>query len=274
MKRKDTIPLLFDRLVRLSNRLAGPQGCPWDKAQTHKSLRNDLIEEAYEVVEAIDEKDSQKLKDELGDILYQVIFHSDIARKRKTFTLEDVLANTYEKMVRRHPHVFKKEKKVNTEEVLTRWQEMKKAEKKEKTHAAIMANLPKSLPALLRARAVQERARRVGFEWTTPDGCFEKLLEEVKELKKAYKKGHLRSISEEIGDTLFTLVNLSRYLNLNPEEVLQEAIDKFISRFKMMEKKIKKEGKDLTRLSLNEMDQFWNKTKRKRKSPYSYDDTF
>lgn len=266
MKRKDNVPFLFDRLVRLSNRLRGPKGCPWDRAQTHKSLKNDLIEEAYEVVEAIDGKDSQKLKEELGDLLYQVIFHSDIARKRKAFTLEDVLAATYAKMVRRHPHVFGGKKKVNTEEVLTRWQEIKRDEKKDKTHAAIMAGLPKSLPALLRSRAVQERARRVGFEWTTPDGCFEKLLEEVKELKKAYKKGHLRSISEEIGDTLFTLVNLSRYLNLNPEEVLQEATDKFISRFRIMEEKIKKEGKNLTRLSLNEMDQFWDKVKRNRKA--------
>ena len=269
MKKKNTIPALFDRLVRLSSRLRGPRGCPWDRVQTHKSLRNDLIEEAYEVIEAIDEKDNRKLQDELGDILYQVIFHSDIARKRKAFDLEDVLAAIYEKMVRRHPHVFGRGKKKNTEEVLTSWQEIKLKEKKEKTHAAVMAALPKSLPALLRARAVQERARRVGFEWPTPDGCFEKLLEEVKELKKAYKKGRLRSISEEIGDTLFTLVNLSRYLNLNPEEILQEATDKFISRFRRMEEKIKKEGKDLSRLNLDEMDQLWDHAKRKRKSPRS-----
>lgn len=242
MQKKNTIQALFTRLVKLSNRLRGPKGCPWDKAQTHKSLRNDLIEEVYEVVEAIDEKDSQKLREELGDLLYQIIFHCQLAKEKKTFGLAEVLETTYAKMVRRHPHVFGAEKGRNEKEVLTRWQEIKLAEKKEKTHAAVMAALPKSLPSLLRARAVQERAKRIGFEWSKPDDCFKKLLEEIKELKKAYKKGQLHSISEEIGDTLFTIVNLSRYLNLNAEELLQEAIDKFIHRFELMEKFIPPAG--------------------------------
>jgi tetrapyrrole methylase family protein/MazG family protein len=262
MNEKENISHLFDRLVGLSARLRGPKGCPWDKAQTHKSLKADLIEEAYEVAEAIDEKDNCKLIEELGDLLYQVIFHARIAEEKDAFTLHDVLAVVYEKMLRRHPHVFETKKTKSQKELLRHWQEIKLSERKRKNHSGLMKDFSRSLPALLRARAVQERAKRVGFDWPDKNACFKKLTEEMKECKTVFRNKRKNAIKDETGDILFTLVNLSRFLDLNPEEILHHATDKFIKRFEAMEKEIKKKGKNLSGLTLEEMDCIWEKIKK------------
>ncbi len=254
---------LFSRLVGIVDRLRGPNGCPWDRKQTPETLKKYLLEEAYEVIEAIDSQDVQEICEEIGDLLFLLIFLAHIYEEKGAFSIKDMLRLCAEKMIRRHPHVFGQAAVACAEEVIAQWQKIKEEESrsKEKKRSAVLGNLPRALPALQRAYRVGERASRVGFDWSSAIDIFPKLEEEILELKEAlYSKDETR-IKEEIGDLLFTVANISRKLNVNPEESLRQAVDKFVSRFIRMEEHFKAQGKDLREVSLEEMDQVWEKIK-------------
>lgn len=236
----------FLKLIKLMETLRKKNGgCPWDLKQTHISLKPSLIEETYEVIEAIDDNDADKLKEELGDLLFQVIFHCQIAKDNKAFTIEDVLQTVCEKMVRRHPHVFEGKKVNGVQDVLNNWEKIKSGEKP-KTKKSILDGIPKSMPAMMRAQRIQDRASRVGFDWNHVEDIFSKLDEEFDEFKKAYKKKDSKGMEEELGDLFFVLVNIARFLEKDPETVLSKTIGKFISRFTYIEEKISREGKDFS----------------------------
>lgn len=250
----------FADLVRLMARLRGPKGCPWDKEQTHETLKPYLIEEAYEVLEALDKSDDQEFQEELGDLLFQILFHAQIAREQKRFSIEDVLSGSLKKMRGRHPHVFGTTKLSGTAQVLRNWEKIKRLEGK--SASSLLDGVPRQLPALLRAHRVQDKASRVGFDWDSVDKVFGKLDEELAEFRAAYRQGDSRKIEEELGDILFSLVNVARFLETNPEEALKKTINKFITRFKYIEQEIGKKGGDLHRASLEEMDRLWDEAKK------------
>ncbi len=245
----------FADLVQIMRELRGENGCPWDKEQTHESLRKYLIEEAYEVIEAIDRKDEEALKEELGDVLLQVIFHAQIAEERGSFDIADVLKSLASKLRSRHPHVFGNEDFETPEEVLRNWEKLKTREKKK----GLLEGVSPTLPALIYSYQLQERAARVGFDWKKAQDVWEKVEEEISELKEAVDRG--RGVEHELGDLLFSLVNLSRHLGEDPELALKKACERFLSRFSYMEKEAEKEGKHLSELSLEEMDKLWEKSK-------------
>ena len=238
----------FERLVEVMRTLRAPGGCDWDRAQTHESLKPYLIEEAYELLDAIDKKDDEEMKEELGDVLLQVVFHSQIAAERGAFDIKDVVENLTEKLIRRHPHVFKEKGKYSYE----RWEEIKAKEKKEKKSA--IGKINPALPALSLARRIQENASAVGFDWERIEGVKEKVLEEIKEFLE-------NPSEEEFGDILFSLVNLSRFMGIDPERALRKSVEKFVRRFRRMEELIEKDGKKLSDLSIEEMDRYWEKAK-------------
>ncbi|NPA32974.1 MAG: nucleoside triphosphate pyrophosphohydrolase [Aquificae bacterium] len=242
----------FDELVRVMERLR--RECPWDREQTHESLKKYLIEEAYEVLDAIDEKDDEKLREELGDLLLQVVFHSQIAKERNAFRIEDVIDGLVKKLIERHPHVFGNEKPEN---VLKNW-EKKKMEKRE----SIFEGIPKHLPALMRSQKLQDRASQVGFDFRSVDEVFGKIEEELGELKQAMRSGNKEELKHEIGDILTAVVELARFLGVDAEEALQEANERFIRRFSYVEKRAKEEGRKLEEMSLEEMDRLWEEAKR------------
>lgn len=243
----------FEKLVEIMATLRGENGCDWDKAQTHESLKPYLIEEAYEVLNAIDLKDDEELKEELGDVLLQVIFHAQIAMERNAFTILDVIKTLSDKLVRRHPHVFGNAEGYS----YSRWEEIKAKEKGEKKRTSI-GDVNHALPGLSLARRVQENAAGVGFDWVKIEDVWDKVHEEINELKntKTYEE-----TEEEIGDLLFAIVNLSRFLNVDPERAIRKATEKFIDRFEKMEKMIESEGKKVEELNLEELDGYWNKVK-------------
>ncbi|PNR96639.1 nucleoside triphosphate pyrophosphohydrolase [Petrotoga sp. 9PWA.NaAc.5.4] len=247
----------FEELLNVMRTLRGENGCDWDKAQTHESLKPYVIEEAYELVEAIDEKDNIKIKEELGDILLQVIFHTIIAEENKEFTTEEVIDYLIKKLIRRHPHVFGNSEGYS----YAQWEKIKAEEKGEETYSRI-GKLNKALPALSLARRVQENAAAVGFDWVEIIDVIDKVREEIGELKEAKNQSE---VEEEFGDLLFALVNLGRFLNIDPEVSLRKATEKFIRRFNQMEKKIKKEGKEFERMDLKELDTYWNIVKKEEK---------
>lgn len=251
---------MFTKLVGIMEKLRSENGCPWDLKQTHFSLKPSLIEETYEVLEAIDENNADKLKEELGDLLFQVIFHCQIAKDNKTFTIEDVLRTVYEKMVRRHPHVFEGKKVRGIKDVLKNWERIK-GEEKPNAKKSILDGIPKSMPAMMRAQRIQDRASRVGFDWKHVEDIFLKVDEEFKEFKKAYKKRDQSGMEEELGDLFFVLVNIARFLEKDPEAVLSKTIGKFISRFTYIEEKIAQEGKDFSHYTLEELDKIWEEAK-------------
>ena len=250
----------FDRLVEIMERLRGEQGCPWDKKQTRESLKPYLIEEAYEVLEAIEEKDAGKLKEELGDLLYQILFHSQISKEEGEFNIEDVLTTNSEKMVRRHPHVFGDVKAENAEEVLRQWEAIKK-EEKGGDRKSILEGVPPYLPALLRAHQLQARAARVGFDWEHVDHVFAKVKEEMDEFEEAFKAKSREEMENELGDLLFALVNIGRFIEVNPEDALRKSISKFISRFRHIEEEIDRQGREWGNVSLEEMEMLWQEAK-------------
>lgn len=253
---------LFQRLVGIMARLRGPGGCPWDREQTRESLRPFLLEEAYEVLEAIDEADVERLKEELGDLLLQVVFHAEVAAEQGEFRIEDVLEVIAEKLVRRHPHVFGTATASTAREVLHNWELQKRDERREKdAKASALDGVPKELPALLRAHRLQDKASRVGFDWREAGEVFEKVGEELSELKAAAQEGRQEQVEAELGDLLFALVNLSRFLQVNPEDALRKAIARFIHRFRYIEEEMAKRGKDLSGASLEEMDALWKEAK-------------
>lgn len=246
----------FERLVEIMATLRGENGCDWDKAQTHESLKPYLIEEAYEVLNAIDLKDDEELKEELGDVLLQVVFHSQIAKERGAFSIYDVIDTLNDKLIRRHPHVFGDAQGYS----YARWEEIKAKEKGEKKRTSI-GDVNHALPGLSLARRVQENAAGVGFDWTKIEDVWNKVHEEIDELKNAKSQ---EEVEEEVGDLLFAIVNLSRFLNVDPETAVRKATEKFISRFEKMEKLIETDNKKVEELNLEELDEYWNKVKENR----------
>lgn len=222
----------FERLVRLMARLRSKGGCPWDRQQTHSSIKKHLIEEAYEVCDAIDSKNPDRFKDELGDLLFQVIFHAQIAKERDAFDIDDVIRQSYYKMLRRHPHVFGKDKAKSPEEAYRRWQEKKDEENNYGGERSLLKGIPKTLPALLKAQKVSKRAAWAGFDWPDIKGVVGKIDEEFEEVKEALKGENKRHLSEEIGDLLFVIAILARHKGIDAEEALHRAAKKFVKRFK------------------------------------------
>lgn len=253
---------LFEEIVEVMYKLRSDKGCPWDKEQNHESMKSYIIEEAYEVLESIEEKSYEDLKYELGDLLFQIIFHAHLAKEAKLFDINDVLSGIISKMKERHPHVFGNVKIDNSKEVLVNWDKIKRTKKKDKS---ILEGIPSSLPALVWAKRVQERAAHIGFDWDNIKDVIEKIEEEINELKYEYKnqKFDKDKIEEEFGDLLFSLVNISRFLKIDPELSLRKTVHKFIQRFTNMEEAIKNIGKKPEELSLKELDELWEKAKLK-----------
>ena len=252
----------FRKLIEIVDTLMGENGCPWDNVQTRESLKPYLVEETYEVLEALDTNDPDQIKDELGDLLYQILFHSKISSKNNEFDIKDVLDNLKEKMVRRHPHVFK-EGQVNTpDQVIERWEEIKKEEKTHSNHPSILDSVPKQLPSLLRAQKLQKKAAKEGFDWDEISDVFDKLDEEISEFKSAVLEGKGTDIQSELGDILFVLVNIAKFKKIDAEEALRSTNNKFIKRFQYIEKEVAKQGKTLKETSLEDMERHWQNAKK------------
>ncbi|MBI3592579.1 MAG: nucleoside triphosphate pyrophosphohydrolase [Nitrospirae bacterium] len=249
----------FQKLLDIMSALRSENGCPWDKEQTRESLKPFLVEETYEVLEALDEGETKKIKEELGDLLFQIVFHCRMAKERGEFDMDDVIKNISDKMTARHPHVFGKEKFETSEEVLKQWDERKKEEGKIKE--SILEGIPKELPSLLRAHKLQARAAKVGFDWQRVEDVMEKLEEELHEFRNALKSKDQKEIEDELGDMFFVLVNIARFVGVNPEDALRKTISKFISRFRYIEMKAADSGKSLSDMTLEEMDALWDEAK-------------
>lgn len=246
-------------LRRLVAVLRHPGGCPWDGEQTHESIRRNFIEEAYEVAEAIDEKNPDHLKEELGDVLLQVLFHASIEEDAGRFDLDDVADGICKKLIFRHPHVFGEVSVSGTGEVLSNWEELKRKEKGQATNTDALEAVARSLPALWRAEKVQKKAKKAGFDWPDVSGALDKLSEELEELKIAVAEG--TNVEEELGDLLFSAVNVSRFVKVDTEEALNGATDKFIGRFRKVEEEAARQGRALEGMSLAELDKLWEHAK-------------
>jgi len=249
----------FRKLVEIMGTLRGENGCPWDREQTRESLKPFLIEETYEVIEAIDEGAPEKIREELGDLLFQILFHAQIGKERGEFDIDGVIEGITNKMLSRHPHVFGDERHKTSEEVLKRWQEIKKSEGKQED--SLLEGVPKSMPSLLRAHKLQDRAARVGFDWEKVDDVTNKLDEEIEEFKEALRKDSVPDMEEELGDVFFMLVNISRFVGVNPEDALRKTISKFIKRFRHIEITAAERGMSLGDMTLEEMDTLWDEAK-------------
>jgi tetrapyrrole methylase family protein / MazG family protein len=272
-KRKSSPPKqtgkLFEDLVAVQARLRAPGGCPWDREQTHATLRTYLIEEAYEVLDAIEKANSDDLAEELGDLLLQVLFHADLAREAGSFDITHVISGIHDKMIRRHPHVFGNVKAETSSEVLKNWAQLKAKEKQaaakgsEASSTSLLQGVPRNLPALLEAYQMTRRAAQVGFDWDSAEGIFDKLEEEAAELRSALDNSDRRGVEEEVGDLLFSLVNLARFLKLDPEVTLKNANLKFKNRFQQMEAEALHEGRSLSDYSKEELELLWSSAKLK-----------
>ncbi|MCH8745089.1 MAG: nucleoside triphosphate pyrophosphohydrolase [Chloroflexi bacterium] len=250
----------FQTLIDIVARLRAPGGCPWDREQTHQSLKRNLVEEAYEVLEAIDQGDPKLLADELGDLLVQVAFHADIAREAGDFQLSDVLASINRKLVRRHPHVFGDTSVTDAREVERNWERIKGQERQEKgDQKSVAEGIPRDLPALTYAQLMQDRVARVGFEWDDILGVLDKITEEVQELREA--QAHDEKL-HELGDLFFAMVNLSRWLGIQAEDALRQANRRFQWRYTKMEELAQQRGLDFAGLALNEKEALWQEAKR------------
>lgn len=248
----------FEKLAAIMAQLRGKNGCPWDIEQTHKSLRQHLLEEAYEVIEAIDHDDYESLKGELGDLLLQVVFHAQMAAEEDRFTIDDVVDSITEKLIRRHPHVFGDEIIETSAQQTVAWEQSKLTKEGK---ASVIDGVPRQLPALLRAHRLQGKAAAVGFDWPTVEPVWEKLEEEMGELKEAIAQNDKKHVEEELGDLLFTIVNISRFLKTNPEDALRGTIEKFKRRFKLVEAALLAQGKSMVDANLEEMDKEWDAVK-------------
>lgn len=257
----DRIPEEFKKLAETVAALRGPDGCPWDREQDHKSLRKYLIEETYEVIDAIDHGSPDKLEDELGDLLLQVLLHSQIASETGQFDIADVCERIRKKLLRRHPHVFGDVEVAGVDDVLHNWEEIKSREPGREAITSAIGGVPSSLPALMRATEISKRAARTGFEWPDIHGVFDKLHEETEELKQAVTSGEREKIKSEIGDLLFTVVNIARWTKVDAEESLREMLDRFQSRFSVIEERARESGKSIGDLTIDEMDAIWNEAK-------------
>ena len=245
-------------LLEIMRSLRAPGGCPWDAEQTHESIRKNLIEETYEVVEAIDKKDSGMLLEELGDLLMQVVFHAQMEDEKGVFNFDDVADGVCKKLIERHPHVFGEVEVSGVDDVLDNWDAIKRRKKGQKKGSEPMLSVPRELPALMRAAKIQQKASAVGFDWPDVSGAYDKIIEETQELRKAVKSGVQDDVSEELGDLLFSVVNVSRFLKCDAEEALTAASDKFINRFIRVEQLAKENGVDMEKASLEELDRLWD----------------
>jgi MazG family protein len=263
----ETTGAQFEALVHIMERLRGEGGCPWDREQTRESLKPFLIEEAYEVVDAIDEGDPRKLMEELGDLLFQVVFHAQVARERNEFTIGEVLATTADKMVRRHPHVFAEATASTSREVLEQWEMLKREERDAVAGSSALDGVPRELPALLRAQRLQDKASRAGFDWPDMAGVLAKVEEELGELKAAIARGAPPEVEHEFGDLLFSLVNLARFLALNAEEALRKSTGRFVARFRHIERSVEQEGRRLRDVGLEELERRWQEAKGRHGAP-------
>ncbi len=243
--------------------LRSQNGCPWDREQTHDSIKRYMIEETYEVLEQIDNKDSVKLCDELGDLLLQVVFHAQISKENGEFDMGDVITGICRKLISRHTHVFGEAQADTPEKVVENWEEIKKREKGIESHTGVLKDVPSNLPALMRSFKVQQKAARVGFDWDKVEDVIAKVDEEIQELKDVYKSNNMERITDEMGDAFFALVNLSRFLKVQPELALTGTTNKFIQRFEYIEGESLKNGKKLEEMNLAEMDELWNEAKRR-----------
>mgnify|MGYP001437475015 FL=1 len=252
----------INNLLQTFKKLRDPsQGCPWDMEQDFKSIASCSIEEAYEVADAIEREDFNDLKEELGDLFFQIIFHSGMAEEKKLFNFEEVVKELNDKLIRRHPHVFDKKQEMSASESLEIWEKEKKKEREKKNLISLMDDIPKNLPSLTRAKKIQKRAKSVGFDWQNENDVIRKIDEEIDELKRAKVSQKKEDISEEIGDLFFTLVNLSRHYNLEPEDIIRKANLKFEKRFRKMEDEANKTKVNLEDLEINELETLWQKIK-------------
>ena len=251
----------FRELVEIMARLRAPGGCPWDREQSHRSLKPYLLEETYEVLEAIDQGSDEKLAEELGDLLLQIVFHAQIGAEDGRFTMEDVAGGISDKLRHRHPHVFGDARVQNSEEVVDNWEQLKRAEAGNRGRESILDGIPAALPALQRATDVQKRVAKVGFDWDDASGPAAKVREELAEVEEAKAAGEGERVAEEIGDLLFAVVNLARALGVNSEDALRVAVQRFAERFRTMEKMADGRGIRLKGLSLEQLDELWEAAK-------------
>lgn len=251
----------FESLVAIMKRLRGPGGCPWDAEQTHESLTRYLLEETYEVIEAIETKSPELLKEELGDLLLQPVFHAAIAEEAGTFSMGDVIQTLCDKLIRRHPHVFGDLEIADSSAQIENWERIKKVEMGNKRKSAL-SGVPPQLPALLKAQKITEKAARVGFDWEHVDQVVAKVMEELHEFEEAMTGGNNDRMEAELGDLLFAIVNLGRFLSINPEEALRKTIHRFEQRFQHVEETLHSQGRQMNDATLEEMDTLWEEAKR------------
>lgn len=251
----------FEDLLRIMEVLRSDEGCPWDREQTHESIRKDFIEETYEVIEAINKKDKTLLCEELGDVLLQVAFHVQIEKEEGSFGIEEVTDGVCKKLIERHPHVFGEVKVSSTGEVLDNWDTIKRKSKGQKTQGSAMEKIPKELPALMRAQKIQQKAKKAGFDWDDISGAYEALGKEIEELKEAQQSGDEDKITDELGDVLFSVVNISRFLGADSEEALTKSNNKFIERYLIVERLAKERDIDMPSSSIEELDKLWDEAK-------------
>lgn len=251
----------FYDLVNIMSLLRSDDGCPWDREQTHKSIKKNFIEETYEVIEAINKEDQDLLKEELGDVLLQVVFHSQIKSEQGIFNADDVCDGICKKLIERHPHVFGDVVVNSTEKVLSNWDKIKRVSKGQKNQSDSMKAVPRELPALMRSEKIQKKAKKAGFDWENLDGAFDKLTEEVNELKNAIVKNDDENCYEELGDVLFSAVNVSRFLNIDAEESLTSSADKFLERYIVVENLSKERNINMKEASIKELDKLWKEAK-------------
>ncbi len=251
----------FDDLVSIMKILREPGGCPWDAEQTHETIRRNFIEETYEAIEAIDTKDSALLCEELGDVMLQVVFHAQISQDSGEFSVDDVCDGICKKLIIRHPHVFGNVQADTSEQVLDNWDAIKMQTKEQTTQAQALDSVSHALPSLIRAHKVQHKARKYGFDWADVSGALDKLSEEVEELRTAISQGNTSNCYEELGDVLFSAVNVSRFIDVDPEQSLGSACDKFISRFAKVESLANERGIDMKSATLMELDALWDEIK-------------
>ncbi|MBE6812527.1 MAG: nucleoside triphosphate pyrophosphohydrolase [Ruminococcaceae bacterium] len=252
----------IEDLLQIMEILRSPGGCPWDAEQTHESIKKDLIEETYEVIEAINKKSSVMLQEELGDLLMQVVFHSRLSQEAGEFAFAEVCDGICKKLVERHPHVFGEVNVSDTDEVLSNWDAIKRNSKHHETTTQAIDSVPRELPALMRSAKIQHKAAKAGFDWPDVSGAFDKIPEELNELKEAVEKGDQAHIADELGDLLFAVVNVSRFVKVDAEEALTAATDKFRNRFAAVEALAIERGIDMKESSIEELDRLWDEVKR------------
>lgn len=251
----------FDDLIKIVRVLRAPGGCPWDREQTHKSIRANFIEETYEAIEAIDTEDIELLKEELGDVMLQVAMHAEMEHEQGTFDINDVIDGVCKKLVVRHPHVFGDLSAENTNEALSNWDAVKMQTKSQKTQTEAMQSVSRALPSLMRSAKIQGKAAKVGFDWESVDGALDKLYEECDELKEAIRNNDKANQLEELGDVLFSAVNVARFLDIDSEHALYDACDKFTDRFSKVEQLACERGIDMKTASISELDSLWDEVK-------------